>query len=223
MSYQAKLKQLEQKRASVKNLIDVVDAKEKNLRMLESQTRQGLVPTENARALELDLTKKLGPLAPGNVGEFNKVIWPFWFSTELPQAGIGAGETFQTSYTVTLEAAFIMMSMVKVVYQTNVVPWNYLDPNQDGLVGMAPGLSFTMRDSSSQRQFFGREATLVGNVGNPRFPTKFPRPMMLLPNQMMEINFINNHASNEYAPVMTFFGYRLRAENVDQYLSLIHA
>lgn len=222
MSYEQKCLELRAKRERYDKIKDIVISKEKNLKMLESQLRQGQLMTEDARDLERNLFKNLGPLAPGNVGEINRVIWPFWFTTDLPNnEGIALDESFQTQFSVTLEASFIIMAIAKTVYQTNVEPWNYLDPNEDGLLGRAPGLSFTLRDSSSQRQFFGNEPVAMGHIGNPRFPTVLPRPMLLLPNQMMEIQFMNDHASNVYFPTLSFFGYRLRLENAQQILSTV--
>lgn len=222
MNYEQKCRELEEKRQRWENIKRIVESKERNLKQLESQLQQDQLMTDDARDLERNLFESLGPLAPGNVGEINRVIWPFWFTTDsLDSTGIGPNETLQSQFAVTLEAAFIVMAIAKTVYQTNAVPWNYLDPNNDGLVGRAPGLSFTLRDSSSQRQFFGKEPIAMGHIGNPRFPTMLPRPMMLLPNQMMEVQFQNSHPVNEYLPALTFFGYRIRLENAQQILSTI--
>lgn len=221
MNYFQKCRELEEQKRKYENIKNIVDSKERNLKQLESQLRQDQLMTDDARDLERNLFASLGPMAPGNVGEINRVIWPFWFSTEMNGEGISQNESLQTQFSVTLEASFIVMAIAKTVYQTNVTPWNYLDPNADGLLGRAPGLTFTLRDSSSSRQFFGKEPIALGHIGNPRFPTMLPRPMLLLPNQMMEIQFQNSHPQNDYLPVLTFFGYRLRLENAQQILSTV--
>lgn len=226
MSYQQELQELMKLRKQVADISAVVESKERVISEQESRIRQNIVPTTGARALERNVAAQMGPLAPANVGEMNKIAWPFFFSTDrMGSQGISQGQTLQSNFNVTQEAAFILMSYTKCVYKTNQpapnTPWNYIDPNIDGLEGQAPGLYFTLRDASSMRQFFNSPIPL-GAYGNPNFPSKLPRPIMLLPNQMMEVSFQNTHPSNVYLPQLTFFGYRIRLEDSQRYLSLIH-
>lgn len=222
MSYDKNLEALQRMRQQVETLASFVNAKEKNIAMKESQIKQGQVFVEDARDLERNMAKNLGPLAPGNLGDINKVIWPFFFSTDLPQTAIGPNETFQTGFSVTQEAAFIMMSFTQTVYRDTGTQWVYLDPNDSaGTYSQAPGLTFTLRDGSSSRQFFNTPMN-ISNYGNPRFPTKFPRPIMLLPNQVMQVAFQNQSQGTNYVPFITAFGYRIRIEDAQNFLSLVY-
>lgn len=222
MSMQQKMSELQKLRAQVASIANTIQAKERNLNIKEQQIRQGQLPVENAKDLEVNMARNLGPtLSPGNLGDINKIIWPYYFTTEIPDGPIAPNETFQTGFSITQEAAFIMMSFTKVVYDGASTPWSYLDPNTPGLSNRAPGLSFTIRDGSSSRQFFN-SAIEMGHYGNPRFPTKLPRPIMFLPNQIVQIAFTNSHPTREYVPFITAFGYRMRIEDSQRLLSLVY-
>jgi hypothetical protein len=84
-----------------------------------------------------------------------------------------------------------------------------------------PGLQFGIRDGSSSRQFFNTPME-INHYGNPRFPTKLPRPIMFLPRQNVQIQFTNTHPTNRYLPVITGFGYRMRIEDAQNFLSLVY-
>jgi hypothetical protein len=224
MSFEEKLAYMQKLQGQVVSLANMVGAKEKNLAEKESQIRQGQIPNNGPQDLEKNMRRNLGPmLAPGNLGDINKVIWPYYFSTEVPDAGISLDQTFQTGFSVTQEAAFIMMSFTKTVYVDNGAGnWVYLNPNDESnIINQAPNLTFTMRDGSSSRQFYNQPMQMQ-NYGNPRFPTKLPRPIMLLPNQVMQVSFVNSHPSVSYVPMMTFFGYRMRIEDAQNFLSLVY-
>ncbi len=240
MTYQQALQVLQQKQQQISQISAIVNSKEKSLRIRQSMIRQNQVNLSgrgfgddgsqsvvaNAPSDLLTNLKNAvgGMLTPGNIGDINSVIWPFYFPTDIPDSPIAANETFQTGFSVTQEAAFIMMSFVKTVYlvegEDQNQTWTYLDP--DAQEPSAPGLFFTLRDGSSSRQFFNTPMAM-DNYGNPRFPTKFPRPLMLLPNQVMQISFVNNHPTNVYVPFITAFGYRLRVDEAQKLLSLTYA
>lgn len=224
MNYEQQLQMLQKLRSQVNDIRQIVDSKTKSLTAKEAQIRQGQVPNTDARALEKNLQRNLGPmLSPGNVGDINKIIWPFYFSTEIPDSSLGQNETFQTGFSVTQEAAFILMGISKTVYaEANPGEYVYLDPNDSSnAANSAPGLQFTIRDGSSSRQFFNTPME-ISHYGNPRFPTKLPRPIMFLPNQNVQIAFINTHATNLYLPRITVFGYRMRVEDAQNFLSLVY-
>lgn len=240
MSYQSKLQELNAKQQQIAQIAAIVDSKEKSIKLRESQLRQrqlnlsgmrgmrgmGDAPVANAPNDLLSNLKSAvgGMLTPGNIGDVNSVIWPFYFPTDIPDSPLAVNDTFQTGFSVTQEAAFIFMSFVKSVYlvegEEPNQTWTYLDPDTQN--PSAPGLFFTLRDGSSSRQLFNTPMAL-DNYGNPRFPTKFPRPVMLLPNQVMQIAFINNHPTNVYVPIITAFGYRLRVDQAQKLLSLVYA
>jgi hypothetical protein len=224
MDFETKLAELQQVQRQVEAITSIVDSKEKNIALRESKLRQGQVPNNSAQNLEYNMRNALGPmLTPGNIGDINSIIWPFYFTTDIPETPIGPNETFQTGFSVTQEAAFIFMSFSKTVYLVEGdVPldsWTYLNP--DSQLPSAPGLTFTLRDGSSSRQLFNTPVN-IDHYGNPRFPTKFPRPVMLLPNQVMQIQFNNQNASNKYVPMITAFGYRIRIDAAQKLLSLVY-
>jgi hypothetical protein len=225
MDYYTKLAELQKVREQAQNIANIVDSKEKSLAQLESKLRQNQLPLQGPQQLEYNMRNALGPmLMPGNIGDVNSVIWPFYFNTDVPDEPIAANETFQTGFSVTQEAAFIMMSFTKVVYLSSGEDpnqsWGYLD--QADSQPSAPGLTFTFRDGSSSRQFFNTPMN-IDLYGNPRFPTKFPRPIMFLPNQVVQIAFTNSHPVNEYVPRISVFGYRIRIEDAQRMLSLVYA
>ena len=224
MTYEQQLQMLNTLRNQVTNIQSIVNSKANSLSVRESQVRQSNLPSTDARSLERNLQKNLGPmLAPGNVGDINKIIWPFYFSTDIPSEALGANETFQTGFSVTQEASFVLMSLTKTVYlEVSPGEFIYADPNDYTVAAnSAPGLQFTIRDGSSSRQFFNSPMELA-HYGNPRFPTKLPRPIMFLPNQNVQIAFTNTHATNRYLPVITGFGYRMRVEDAQNFLSLVY-
>lgn len=225
MSYEKQMQMLKKLRTQVSDIQNIVNSKAKNLVSLESQLRQGQLPVQNARDLERNMHRNLGPtLSPGNLGDIDKIIWPFFFSTEIPSEAIAQNESFQTGFSVTQEAAFVLMSFTKAVYiKTDENEYEYLDPNNSvEEYNLAPGLTFSLRDGSSSRQLYNMPIEM-GHYGNPRFPTVLPRPIMFLPNHNVQIAFNNSHPSNEYLPVITCFGYRIRTEDAQNLLSLVYA
>ena len=238
-TYEQKLQELQQLQRQVQGIAAIVDSKATSLKLRESQLKQGQIGLNGmpgrmgrgrmgdnnpAANLQSNVANSAGTmLTPGNIGDINSVIWPFYFPTEAPDTPIALNETFQTGFSVTQEAAFIFMSFVKTVYLVEGdAPndsWTYLDPDQSN--PSAPGLVFTLRDGSSSRQLFNTPMNL-DHFGNPRFPTKFPRPVMLLPNQVMQIAFTNNNPTNLYVPFITAFGYRIRIDDAQKILSLVY-
>ncbi|NJM09351.1 MAG: hypothetical protein HC883_00165 [Bdellovibrionaceae bacterium] len=225
MTYEQQLQELENLKRQITSISAIVDSKERQVTLRESQIRQGQFPNTSAQNLQYNMRNSLGPmLTPGNIGDINSVIWPFYFTTDIPLTPLGPNETFQTGFSVTQEAAFIFMSFTKAVYLVEGEDpndsWTYLDP--DAGQPSAPGLSFTLRDGSSSRQLFNTPM-LTDHYGHPRWPTKNPRPIMLLPNQVMQIQFDNAHQSNRYVPFITAFGYRMRIDEAQKLLSLVYA
>lgn len=224
MDYSTKMAELQQLQKQVSCLSSFIESKEKQISVQESMLRQRQVPNNGPQNLQYNMKNSLEPLlTPGNINDINAVIWPFFFTTDVPLTPLAVGDTFQTGYSVTHEAAFIMMSFTKTVYLVEgEVPndsWTYLNP--DVSTPSAPGLTFTLRDGSSSRQLFNTPMN-IDHYGNPRYPTKFPRPVMLLPNQVMQIAFVNSHPTNLYIPFITAFGYRIRIEEAQKLLSLVY-
>lgn len=226
LSYEEKMRQVQQLQAQVQGISSKVNAKANALAQKESLLRTGQIPVNNLRDLERNMSKNLGPmLAPGNLGDINKIIWPYFFSTEIPITAPAANQTLQTGFSVTQEASFILMSLTKSAFIQDALDpdkFTYADPNDPSFgFDSTPGLTFTLSDRSSSRQFFNQPIGL-SNYGNPRFPTKLPRPVMFLPNQSIQVAFTNSHPTNIYLPFLTAFGYRMRIEDAQNFLGLVY-
>jgi hypothetical protein len=161
-------------------------------------------------------------LMPGNVGDINRVIWPFWFTFTAPE--LVPNQTATAAFAVSQEASFIAMAFTKVVFKrTGVGPYTYtaIDQSQeDNAVGDANGLKFQFRDAQSSR-VFSQTVVPLDAFGDPRFPSTFQTPLMFLPNSTVECVYSNSDATATYVPWITMFGYRVRLENAEQILSLI--
>ena len=160
-------------------------------------------------------------LRPGNLGDLNSVIWPFFFTFSAPELEPGRSSISLT--TVTQEAAFIWTSYTKAVYlRSGAGPYDYtyIDPSQPGAAGSADGLQFTLQDTSSTRTFHNSPMSL-DMVGDPQFPSILPTPMMFLPNSTIQCFYSNQDASNVYVPFITLFGYRVRLDDYYSVLSTV--
>lgn len=161
-------------------------------------------------------------LRPGNLGDLNSVIWPFFFTFSAPELEPGRSSISLT--TVTQEAAFIWTSYTKAVYRRSggAAPYNYtyIDPSQAGATGQASGLQFTLQDTSSTRTFHNSPMSL-DMVGDPMFPSVLPTPMMFLPNSTIQCFYANQSASDVYVPFITLFGYRVRLDDYYSVLSTV--
>lgn len=159
--------------------------------------------------------------APGNVGDLSNVLWPFYFT--FPASELAPGTTTQTTITITREAPFILMSFTKAIFlKTSVMPpeYTYIDPDDESSGGSAPGLTFTLMDSVSKRQFTDRPIE-IDHVGHPRFPLVLPTPQFILPNGNMQILWANANNADTYVPWMTAFGYRIRYQEAQEILSTV--
>ena len=200
-----------------------LDKKEEEISHMESKMRQGVLPYDNVHNLKQNLEKLPYYLRPGNVGQLNDVVWPFYFSTRdslNSTAIVNPNESVRTQFSVTQEASFVMLQYTKTVYIVNGNDITYIDPD-NSLTGSAPGLKYLIRDAQSSREFFNVPLN-IDQVGNPRWPTVLPAPQMFIPNSIIEVDFINSHPTNVYAVEMQFFGYRLRTEKAKDILSLVY-
>lgn len=208
----------------LKNLVEkeahFLNEKQKSLSVQEQRVKENMLKDSDPMSLKQNLQTKLpNYLAPGNVGDINRVIWPFYFTTD--KVIVPPETNIRTSFTVTQEASFVWMYYTKtvLVLDTDTNAESYLDP--DGVNNFASGLSFTIRDPQSQRQFFNRPIDL-DHVGNPRWPSTLPAPQLVLPRSSLEVQFFNDDAETTYIPSLTFFGYRIRMENANELLSTVY-
>lgn len=163
-------------------------------------------------------------LAPGNVGDINTVIWPFWFPT--PMVTLAPSQTLSSSITISKVAAFVAVSFTKTVFlRTEPAPgqvsYQYLNPDDPAMAGMSQGLSFSWRDAQSTREFVDRTVSL-DHYGNPRFPHLLPSPQLFLPNSQVEFQFTNGHPTSTLAVGVTFYGVRVRTDEAGQILSTVY-
>lgn len=201
-------------------LIDYVRQLEASNRLLQ----QGLVPNGAGGTLHGNLGTALPPeLMPGNVGNLGNVIWPYWFQTQ-PQdptnPSLLPGQSTRLSFQVTQEAAFVMLNLIKVVHDSSGAVWTYLDPDDfDVGVSNANDLSFTMRDSSSTRDFIQNPIPFDA-IGDPGNPSPLPTPMWIKENGVIEF-FVGNApgSAKSYVPKIIAFGYRIRTDAYEKILS----
>ncbi len=203
---------------------------EKVVQQGENQILNNLSSMEGAKGLASDLKRSLPPgLVPGNVGDINQVIWPFWFTGSAPV--LEPNTTGKSIISITQEAAFIVMSYTKSIFKkTDIVPppappaqswyYEYIDPYQAGATGKIPNLNFSIVDAQSSRVFHntGLDVNQAGNWFN---PTKLINPTLFLPNSTIEINWTNSDASETYVPFITLLGYRMRISDAQDLLSTI--
>lgn len=171
----------------------------------------------------------LGSLRPPNVGNQQAVMWPYFFTTTIQTPGadqipvIVPGQGLDTSFSVSQEAAFIATHWILTNYlRTGAGPYQYtaLDPiAQSNMSGQSPGLLYTLQDPQAGR-VFNFNPTPVDFIGQGDFPTELQSPQLLLPNSVFVSRFQNNHPTNVYVPFITFFGYRVRLEDMDSIQSL---
>lgn len=197
------------------------DKRTAELDRLENTLRQGLVPNKSTQDLERNISRNMmNAFVPGNVGDINKVLWPFWFSTDLTL--LEPGQNVPLRFSVTQEAGFAYMSLTKTVFDFDDVTneLTYVDPDEP-VIGESPGLSYILRDPQSGREFHNIPQSL-DMVGNPRWPAALPVPYFYLPNSNVEFSVINSHPTNIYYVQITLFGYRVRVEDARQILSLTY-
>lgn len=192
--------------------------------LMKSRFKGGMTSNTGAYTLEQNLMKShVGALMPGNVGDINRVIWPFWFTTE--DVTLAPSQAINANFTVTQEAAFVLLSMTRSVYveqegQANAGKFTYIDPEGVGAAGKTNGLTFVIQDSQSSRSFMNTPLD-VNHLGYWRKPTIMDAPPLFLPNSNIEVTWQNNSLDNTYRPRLTFFGYRVRIDHAKDILSTV--
>lgn len=180
-----------------------------------------------ASASPLPMVKPSAPVNPAfkplNIGDINKIMWPFFFTFSAPVLVPGASAS--GFFTVTQEAGFNMLSLCKVVFKRTGVAPNYdftaIDSDrEDNAIANANGLTITLRDSQSSRVFMSQPLP-IDMIGSSSNPFIFPSPQFMLPNATMEMTFQNNSTTETFVPWITTFGYRVRISDAQNILSTI--
>lgn len=158
---------------------------------------------------------------PGNIGDINKAIWPFYF--QFNTQDIAPGKSFVAQFSVTQEAGFLMRQVVQSTFRLVGSAYEYIDPSYfDEGVNSPNGLTFTMEDAQSTRNFNGPIPEDVSLLGNANFPRIWPSTSFLLPNQTMLMNLSNNVTSTDtFRCFITVMGYRIRIPDAQKILSTV--
>jgi len=154
-------------------------------------------------------------MQPGNIGEINKVTWPFWYTVSFDlgtDPTIGPSTRVVQSFQVSQEAYFLLM-------QVSHKPYSY-----DTAGALAP-LSVDIRDRQSSRQF-NDQAIPIQNLGKKYKGSVLPTPLYLAPNAFVDITLsswvpADMASSGNGKHEFTFFGYRMRAASAQSALSTI--
>lgn len=180
-------------------------------------------PTSGQGAQSLTQKFDTGILAgfkPGNIGEINNVLWPFYYQFAAEDMIPGSANTF--SFSVTQEAAFIMRQISHSTFRKVDDAYEYIDPFfYDESANSPNGLYFTLEDAQSSRVFNGRQPKDVSLLGNANFPSIYPSTVFMLPNQTMLLNLFNTSATETFRSFVTVMGYRVRVADAQNILSTI--
>lgn len=160
-------------------------------------------------------------LFAGNVGDIDKIIWPFLFQSSMGEdAIIGPNENVTRNITITQEAAFSLVAIQKNVFRLNGGDWEYVNPSDNTTnAGISTGLKFNIEESQTGVNWFDKPIS-IDHIGDGKDPYCMPSPTMFLPNSNTEINFYNQSA-NTYRVNMMFLGFRVRIEDAQNILSLV--
>jgi hypothetical protein len=187
---------------------------------------QGTMPVRGPQDVLRNLRNVLPDyLVPGNLGDVNRVVWPFWFTNITPElpAAVGTTQTTSTAtVTITQEAAFIITDILKAIFIFDPIAgtYTYVDPSQPGQAGLTPGLTMQLVDAQSSRVFMSKPVEL-DTIGYSQFPYELPTPIMFLPNSIIQTQFTNTNTSFNYIPWVTFLGVRCRIEDSQRIMGLI--
>lgn len=180
-------------------------------------------PTQGQGARGLAEKFETGILAgfkPGNIGEINNVIWPFYFQVDSGDLAPNTADTF--SFSVTQEAAFLMRQVSYSSFRKSGDDYEYIDPFYfDESANSPNGLFYTMEDAQSSRVFQGRTPKDISLLGSANFPTIFPSTVFMIPNQTMLFNLFNQSTEETFRTFITVFGYRVRVADAQNLLSTI--
>lgn len=209
--------------SQLQHQIDTLTRMKQQLRADERglRERQALLlsqPQVNKTDLRSALGQYLPPhLMPGNVGGFNCVTWPFWFSVNFefgddPVIQGGITRQIQT-FQVTQEAALLLIGVSRQADSYNTAghlgPWN-----------------ITIRDNQSSRQFNDGPIPIQMISAKGGLPTKLPICMLFMPNAIVSCEMgnwlpqgVSMPSTGSGSHQFTFFGYRIRIEDTEKVLS----
>ena len=198
-----------------KNTYNKIMEERKGIRAIERAFRKNN-QKENVMDLRGQLKQILPQyMMPGNVGEINKVTWPFWYTVSFDlgtDPTIGPNTRQTQSFQISQEACFLLMQVTRK-------PFSY-----DNAGDLAP-LAITIKDRQSSRQFNDLPIP-IQNIGKKKNGTILPTPMYFAPNAFVEVELTSwitadmastGNGKHEFV----FFGYRMRAKEAGKALSTI--
>jgi len=157
-------------------------------------------------------------LMPRNVGGYNTVAWPFWFTINFDFgaiANIDSTVKKTSSFQVTQEGALLLFAISKTSS-------TYDDAGDTG-----PYTIDKISDRQSSRQFNDLPIPYQ-MIGTKAKPTELPTPMLIMPNAFIDVTMGTWLAPGFSQPVATnprfelnFHGLRIRIEDADKVLSTI--
>lgn len=189
----------------------------KILRRIEKSLRKQY-KGENQMSSLHDKLKAFLPsyMMPGNVGQINKVSWPFW---EVISFNFGVNPTWSNatrqvqSFNVTQEAGLLITGITQKTY------------GHDNSTDLAP-LQVEIRDRQSSRQLNDRAIPLQ-MFGKRSRTSVLPTPILFLPNAYVDVIMTSWLTTSTMASVGTgkidlvFSGYRIRVEDQEKVLSTV--
>ena len=220
------LQQLSNLQVQIAAMTAANQVKDAQLKVKEATLRQGTVPVNGPQDVMTNLRNILPDyLVPGNLGDVNRVVWPFWFTNltpELPKASGGTQSQATASVTITQEASFIITNIMKAIFVHDPIAgtYTYVDPAASAAAGLTPGLSMTLVDAQSSRIFMAKPIQL-DTIGYSQFTTELPTPIMFLPNSVIQTQLTNTNTTLNYIPWITFLGVRCRIEDAQRIMGLI--
>lgn len=147
-------------------------------------------------------------MQPSNVGDIDKVTWPFWFSLVFDfgtNPTYGQGTKISQSFQVSNEAAFLLTSIGRK-------SWDSTNAGD-----LAP-LQIELRDRQSSR-LFNDKPIPIQNIGKKFLLSSFSAPMLLAPNAFFEV-IMTSWLTADQACVgqgkheIFFYGSRIRADDM---------
>lgn len=156
-------------------------------------------------------------MAPGNVGDINEVLWPFWFPFDFD---FGTNPTF----TINSRLSEIVQIDQEAGFLLTHISRDHVDPGPSGY--QAP-LQATIRDLQSTRQF-NSEPIPIQMIGFKAQPTYLDTPHFFLPNARIQMDLscwlpvgdtFAVQGSGEHQFVLG--GYRIRNKNAAKVIASI--
>lgn len=197
------------------NNLEQIISERRQIRARERAFRREFKHKENTMNL-MDTVKILpARMQPGNVGDIDKVTWPFWFSAVFDNGinpNYGPATRLVRNFQVSNEAAFLLNAIGRKAWDNTVAG------------DLAP-LQIELRDRQSSRQFNDRPIP-IQCIGKKSRKTELPAPMLIAPNAFFEVTMTSwllaaTPAVGNGKHEFYFFGYRIRAEDMKKTYSTI--